>query len=719
MNSIFNHGPASSSQGGKEQRRKISHQPSLTTTTTTVFPPAPPKVSSISEDGKKRVKKKDNGGERTTSVTQIFDTTYVKKTSSHYSVGGSSSHSISVPLVPVLPKEENRETTTQLESSRSRSRSQSQSILTNLATSNPNYSQNLQNIDDVSKKLDQFKKIFNENTNTFIGALLANTNEDPIDGIRAEELSQVLFAGVVTEEWVKFRQSMNEFLKLSEREEIKEGEEDSEFLKINLHNLGFDKELGLQSPEGHSKQRSFGQLKRSFSLKGDKRHLQFAHESMKALILDFNAPDLWKNKKMLQFNSKDIIIDQHSQLPIPFNYIEQLFLLGEIIKQFRSDVSGISHEHLTKSTIKYVNDFGKELEKKLSKEKKEKLETYYIQYGETLQTYAKLLAKRFSPYLMNVAKNENGYYKECFSEKIKEDIKNRFLAYCKGFDVDFMRAVKGKFLQLSTDKEDIIPPKITNQTRQEADSAAFYQFCTDFLRFLMQNLDIHSEDLVTFDPIADLEARKIKDDTFSVGDSVTKWIGGMYNNFEQEWAKKKSNGSDTPLEGVFKLLPILRVFNQNNILAIHKAILTLQKKLEIAELSGHACESITAQFPTAFSKKARSPNALLDREGKKTHIEFVNGKVKITMWRVAALNDISGGAEKANSSQFIFPNCRVTGNMVMEASVDNMQDWTVKTWVDIERSSNEGMNVAFLRRYSTLLALLECMGMEYNVKTTD
>lgn len=562
----------------------------------------------------------------------------------------------------------------------------------------------LQDVQDAADQLQELTQLFQEQLQLlhqiFEGqgkeAELKVNEKDLVDG------AHQMLMGALSEKWATCRAQMDTLL---------EDEcliEESGFHSISLQSLGLDQQVEFQT--GNSKAFIHNAKK---SLKGEK-HLQLAFKFLTGLMLDCSVNDPLKNKenlkKMLQFiPTKRLEVRDEILSAIAFNYIEQLFLLGELLKQYGTQLYRKVEEEPGYITplIAHVRKFLGHLEdikviKKLEiKDRQEKLDTWCVQLGECILDYAKSLAQHLQPSLQRNGRGQ--FYESFFTSEVKEKTKERFLSFCDGFAMDFIRSIKGKFLHLSTDKE-IVPPQITKNIRQDKNIREFCQFTNDLLQFLMRNLNISEEDLQQYNPLVRLqEIAAESKNTETIMDS-------LYKEFEK--AREEQGGS---LTGIFKLLPILRIFNQNNILGIHRALRSLQRGLEIPELSSNAHEPIIAQFTKAESSKTRQAGEILDREEKKTHIEFIQNMVKVTLTRIEALNDLPHGNSRLRPNQFIFPNCLVRSVIALQAPIQDLNTWTANARVEIEYPSSESLNPAFLRRYSLLLTTLEVMGMEYTV----
>jgi hypothetical protein len=533
------------------------------------------KILKEKEGGTLRIK--DDGFPRIKTVKQVFATTQNK-----YSVGGASlpTHpSFRSPFFSSIKETENLDN--KVKSTRSKTpRTLSPS------TFNPPLPSILQTIQDIGEHLANFMKLYQaqlEMLHPTFEARETNNEEWKEHEKEIMQLAQQMLVESLGDEWKTLRQEMDTLLKpIYDKEEIEE-DEFSNFSSINLCNLGLEQPLDAADVSN----KSLSQTKKNIK---SEKHLQVAFATLQGLIIDLDVLDSWNHKlnmkKMSQFiNLKklEIVETKEKGCRVAFTYIKQLILLGELLKQFGSDFNQIKKDDadafapLVDYAIRFVKHLDKVIRKKEADEKKILLDHLCDQFGECIFKYASNLAQRFAIYL-----KQHETLHQCLSDNLAENIQQNCLTFCTAFAEDLERAIKGKFLVLSSDKEGIEIPQISKAVRQPDDSEEYHQFCIAFLRLLMEHLNIdintlHVEveplsskesdehsNLTNFNPLIKLEnANKNK---------VTITMATIYKELEERWKKLNQQSHQAELKGVFKLLPILRAFNQNNILSLHTAM---------------------------------------------------------------------------------------------------------------------------------------------------
>lgn len=156
------------------------------------------------------------------------------------------------------------------------------------------------------------------------------------------------------------------------------------------------------------------------------------------------------------------------------------------------------------------------------------------------------------------------------------------------------------------------------------------------------------------------------------------------------------------MEGVFRLLPLLRCFSQEALLGLHKGMIWVEKAMTGAE--GH---KLVQDFPTDIKS---------DRETKSVSFDFQGEKVVVTVKRQGALEKPNSiGSPTSTASDRMFTDCLINSTVILTASVQDLQNWHVEKLIEIERPNSESENPLFWQQYANLIATLEVMGLPYIV----
>lgn len=706
----------------KQEEKKTPHKSSdnrLSVTVNPLFSKASTSPKSLQkreeEESPSRVIKKESSSEKPVkTVTQAFGDVH---RSSKRSVGGSS-------LQPILPHSKSghfsvsktEDKVSQITPRIKESRTLRTPSITTHSFSQPLPS-SLEDIQTTIHQLNEFTHLFHSKVKLIQQRILQPSNEqtqkqeEEEEDLQTELAFQMLSNGL-SDEWIALREELDMLLLGKERTDSNEDmEENSNYRSITLHNLGLDHQLDTPSPlVTSSKKSSFNKASISQAKKSlkEEKHLKIAFNFMISLLLDLQLTDPWSQKNnikvMTQFIPGSFKIEQ--TLPnVAFAYINQLFLLGVILKQGSHNIDKLtkSHNIFAQLPIEYAHKFLKAIKeikelKKLDKEpRKEKLDLYCYQYGSTVTSYAKSLLVSLSDYIEKTEMKFDlrNIYNIGLASQVEKDMIKRMLNYCEGFQADFERAVRGKFLHLTSDKEECKIPKNTRKVRADKTGAHEYlQYCHGFLDFLIQNLDIQKESVSILELLQE-----------------TKSLASVYEELEKKWQTLKKTDTEAKLDGAFKLLPILRIFNQNNLLAIHKAMYMMQKVVENLDPDTKSNIQIATSYPTAETKiDKEKPGHMLDRETKHIEIAFEGNKVSLIVKRLNALSYSQITPDK----DYYFGDCPIHTSFIISAPIDDMQQWTVEEQSVKIGQPVESDNLLFLHRYSLMITILEAMGIEYH-----
>jgi hypothetical protein len=559
----------------------------------------------------------------------------------------------------------------------------------------------LEDIEKVAQQLNEFTHFFHEQMNLIQQMLQSSSKAEKIDEPEEEQTSlayQMLSNGL-SEDWTALRKELDALLldRKKEERDSSDIEENAGSRSINLHNLGLDFQFDTESTSStNSGKTSLTKASLSLAKKSlkEEKHLEIAFKLMVNLILDLQVSDSWSQKdnikKMLQFIPSSFKMDKESPIStIAFNYINQLFFLGEVLKQgthnfdkLAKGASPLVHfpiDHALKflKGIREIRDI-KHLDKDL---RKMKLDLYCHQYGDTIIKYTKALLKSFIDY---IDEKEIMKAQILYTSSLASQLENRMpqapLTPFTSFDIDFDRAYKGRYLCLASDQADCKIPKITKKVESKG---KYNQYCSDFLLFLKKNLKIEtdSDPISGFNPFEELE---------------TKSFDKVYLELEEKWKQLCDTHSAPKLEGIFKLLPILRIFNQTTLLAIHRAITNMQK--------------ITGTLDPVPIVNSHPDHK--DWENKRIEITFKDNKVYLAVKR---LNVLCYAPHAIDVQDRFFDEYFVRSTLVLSASIDNMEKWTLEEQSVVMDRPAEITDPLILQRYSLMLAILETTGLKYRI----
>jgi hypothetical protein len=510
------------------------------------------------------------------------------------------------------------------------------------------------------------------------------------------QLAQQLLVEEIGPKWKILRRDMEAIF----NPQNLETEEESRLLsRIDFENLGIEQQL---TPTSHTKKESLKQTFHGAKKKGEEKHLEATREFFIDYFLELTVENPFLSKsnirKMNQFSS----VDENKTQALVFNYIENLMLFGDTLKLLAANKDlkiGGDHSTLTaaKKYVKTITEL-KDIKGLPSRQKNQAIAQCCEECGDCIILYAKLLAKRLAKLVEDQDKSQS---LSCFFSGSMEDSIGKIIdvSGCKTFAADIRRTILAKYLSISTDNKNIPVPSISKKVRKEG-SDEYKQFYHDLLTFFMQNLGIDpTSNKKCFDPL-----EVLKDKNYD--------LQMVYNELEAQWNEElNKKGTKTKPEGVFKLLPILRMFNQAILMTPQIGILSIEKL--IAERNNQ----IIRDLPCASSSKNRLPGQRLDRETKSMQIEFKNDKVFLTVKRKGALENPPSSTEiPVDKSKQLFDNCIMEATVEMSGSIKDMTNWDVKTFVEIERPKIENSNPIFSSRFAALMTTLEIMGMSYTVK---
>ncbi len=196
------------------------------------------------------------------------------------------------------------------------------------------------------------------------------------------------------------------------------------------------------------------------------------------------------------------------------------------------------------------------------------------------------------------------------------------------------------------------------------------------------------------------------------------YIREGYDAFERIWKKDEILASAPKMTGYFKLLPVLRAFNQVVLYPMHIGIISANKWM-----ANRTQERLIRDIPSKSFRKdldKEKGNERLDRDIKSISFDFKDDVVTITFWRQGALEkeDFNSPPKgmKLDTSNDMFHQCLIANKIVFTAPISDTQSGNLKASLEIERPSSENSNSLFLERYSSLIANLEIMGFNYTIK---
>ena len=53
-------------------------------------------------------------------------------------------------------------------------------------------------------------------------------------------------------------------------------------------------------------------------------------------------------------------------------------------------------------------------------------------------------------------------------------------------------------------------------------------------------------------------------------------------------------------------------------------------------------------------------------------------------------------------NKYCYTNCHINSTVTLSAPIENLENWEVEKFVEIEKPLSEGSNIAFLKRFSEL-----------------
>jgi hypothetical protein len=169
--------------------------------------------------------------------------------------------------------------------------------------------------------------------------------------------------------------------------------------------------------------------------------------------------------------------------------------------------------------------------------------------------------------------------------------------------------------------------------------------------------------------------------------------GGLENLYGQQFPK---------MEGVFRLLPLLRCFSQEALLGLHRGMMWVEKAATGAE-----SRKLVQDLPTSIK---------LDQETKLVNFDFRGEKVIVTLKRQGALEKPNTiGSPTSTASDLMFTDCLINSIVIFTASVQDLQNWQVEKLIEIEQPKSESENPLFWQRYASLITTLEVMQLPYTV----